>query len=500
MQVVSVPISDIKVNFRLRNTSEDKVSELAKSISECSLINPITLDKSFHLICGHHRLMAFKQLKLKEIPSIIKEVDENYYKLMEISENLFRANLTEIQSGDHIVLRENIMDKLGLLYKSGDNRNTMDDEKFSVKDLAEGIGYSRRSYQLRKQISLKLHPEVKDLLGDTEYANSLVELVKLSSEPDHIQMQVAKLLITGSCKTWKTAFYEAKLADFRLNSVHKIDFNIKERWGDFPQSIMTFDRMPNHDLTKVINLINHHDDLRPQKGETNFGQPIKLHQMNPQQCLFSLDYYTQPGWTIADPFNGRGTTAITSLYLKRKFIGWEINPTSYKKTKEVIRDHMNVSEDDWEIHEGCGCEMDAVKDQSEILDAVFTSPPYYWKAEPYANSENDPRDLCNMSIEEFDSKIDEMFGNLSRLLKKSDYKKKIFHPAIFVVGTARKSDLGIQDMSFSFQAIAKKWKFTLWDQMFVKLNNPHLCTSLQRNYELKFVQKNYESQLCFVKF
>ena len=98
MQVVSVPISDIKVNFRLRNTSEDKVSELARSISECSLINPITLDKSFHLICGHHRLMAYKQLKLKEIPSIIKEVDENYYKLMELSENLFRAYLTEIQS------------------------------------------------------------------------------------------------------------------------------------------------------------------------------------------------------------------------------------------------------------------------------------------------------------------------------------------------------------------------------------------------------------------
>ena len=219
--------------------------------------------------------------------------------------------------------------------------------------------------------------------------------------------------------------------------------------------------------------------------------------MNPNQCLFSLDYYTQPNFLILDPFQGRGTTAITSLYLQRRFIGFEINPTSYNNTKEVIRNNMNVSEDDWDIHLGCGCEMKELEGESEIIDAVFTSPPYYNHAEPYSDN---PLDLCNMKVEEFDEKIDLMFSNLTRLVKKSDYKKKIFHPAIFVVGTARKGQDGILDMSFTFQAIAKKWGWKLWDQVFVELNNPHLCTSLQRNFELKFVQKNYESQLCFVRF
>ena len=33
----------------------------------------------------------------------------------------------------------------------------------------------------------------------------------------------------------------------------------------------------------------------------------------------------------------KSTTAITSLYLKRRFVGWDINPNTFDKTKEVIR-------------------------------------------------------------------------------------------------------------------------------------------------------------------
>ena len=105
-----------------------------------------------------------------------------------------------------------------------------------------------------------------------------------------------------------------------------------------------------------------------------------------------------------------------------------------------------------------------------------------------------------MSIEEFDQKIDQMFGNITRLIKRSDYEKKIFYPIIFVVGTSRKGRDGIQDMSFTFQQIAKSHGLTLWDQLFVELNNPHLVSSLQRNYELKFVKNNFESKICWVKF
>jgi len=219
--------------------------------------------------------------------------------------------------------------------------------------------------------------------------------------------------------------------------------------------------------------------------------------MNPDQAVFSLDYYTNHNDLILDPFQGRGTTAITSLYLERRFVGFEINPTSLNKTKEVIKNNLDVPDDRWNIYEGCGCEMKELESESEIIDGIFSSPPYYNKAESYTD---DPRDLCNMSVDDFNDKIDLMFSNIRRLIKPSNYELKIFHPIIFVVGTSRKGKDGILDMSFEFQRIAKNHGLTLWDQMFVQLNNPHLISSLQRNYEHRFVQKNYESQLTWVKF
>ena len=495
MKVVEIPISKIKVRFRLRNPSDEKVDGLAESIRTLNLLHPIHVDGNMYLLSGYHRLLAHQKLGRETIPSVIKDEDHRFSELVEIDENIQRNPLNHLEFCSHIIRREELMADLGLLYKRGDNRHTQDETKLTTKDLAKSIGLSERPYQLRKQLT-NIHPEVHDLLVETEWADSLSDLVQLSREPDDIQRRICDLLTTGKCRSWKVAFYEGKLADYKLKTTPKVDFNIKERFG-LPQSIMKFNRSKS-DLNQVISLVNNDEDLRHVKTSFGFGTtPIKLHQMNPDQIVFSLDYYTRPNDLILDPFNGRGSSAITSLYLERRFIGFEINQTSLKKTKEVITNHLDVTDDRWTIYEGCGCEMKELESESEIIDAVFSSPPYYNKAESYSD---DPRDLCNMSIEEFDQKIDQMFGNITRLIKRSDYEKKIFYPIIFVVGTSRKGRDGIQDMSFTFQQIAKSHGLTLWDQLFVELNNPHLVSSLQRNYEHKFVQKNYESQLCWVKF
>ena len=497
MEILEIPLSQISIRFRLRTPSESKISEIADSIQQIGLLNPITLDSSYNLIAGYHRLLAFRFLGRNTIPSIIKESkNEIFNELMEIDENLKRNELNHIEVAEHIVKREELLSKLGLTYSAGDNHHTKKEAKVTIEELAEGIGLSKRSYQQRKQI-FRINEEVRSLLVDTEFSNSLVDLVKLSSEPDEIQMGVCNLLITGKCRTWKMAFFNAKLADYKLKSPprHKIVF--KDRFGDCPKSIMKFKKV-NDDLRKVCSLVNHDEDLRHVKGSIRFGETaIKLHQMNPEQAVFALDYYTNEGDLICDPFNGRATTAITSLYLKRKFVGWEINPVSFKRTVEVLENHVDASADDWSLFNGCGCEMKEFTEREEVFDGVFTSPPYYKKAEPYNNIEGD---LCNMDIPRFNEKINEMFGNLTRLIKRSNYEEKIFKPIIMVLGTARDGINGIQDMSFTFQEIARRWGLTLWDQMFIELNSPHVWMSMQRNYDFRFVHKNYESQMVWVKF
>ena len=121
MEVIPVAVSDVKVRFRLRTPSEAKVSEIAESISQVSLINPITLDSNYNLLAGFHRLLAFKKLNRETIPSIIKDVDDSFSEFVEVDENLKRNELNHIETADHIVKREDLLRDLGLTYERGDN-------------------------------------------------------------------------------------------------------------------------------------------------------------------------------------------------------------------------------------------------------------------------------------------------------------------------------------------------------------------------------------------
>jgi len=495
MQVVEVPVKDIQVKFRFRNPSELKVNGIADSIEKVGLIAPVTLDSSLNLVAGFHRLLAHKQLGRETIPSIINDKEKRVNELIEIEENCQRHENNILMQSQSIVRREELMDELGLTYKTGDNRFTRNESKLTIDDLSSSIGLSKRAYQLRKQVS-NIHPEVQELLSETEFADSLMNLVKLSTETYEVQKRVCDLLITGKTSGWKTAFYQAKIAEYKLHTTPKLDFQIVEKFGN-PQSIMKFNSVPS-DLSKVIDLVNDDEDIRHLKTSTRFGlTPIRLHKMNPSQAAFSIDYYTNPNDFILDPFSGRSTTAITSLYLQRRFIGFDLNASANKKTREVIQKHMDVPDENWKLIDGDGCDMHYLKDEIQILDAVYSSPPYFFQAEKYSDDE---RDLCNMSIDKFEERIDVLFSNLKRLIKKSDYEKKIFHPVIFVVGTARKGKEGIFDMTHTFQRISKEHDFKFWDQQFIELNNPHLVASLSRNYEHRYVNKNYESQITFVRF
>ena len=58
----------------------------------------------------------------------------------------------------------------------------------------------------------------------------------------------------------------------------------------------------------------------------------------------------------------------------------------------------------------------------------------------------------------------------------------------------------IIDMDADFQQIAKECGFVLWDKLFNHLSSPWAATNWERNYKNKYVQKNYETNLVFVKF
>ena len=103
----SIPITQITRNpFQPRHEfNTEDLSELQESLSASGLLQPITVRRrfgkdGFELIAGERRLRAAKNLGWKEIPAIIKEIDDRTLLTLALVENLQRTDLNPIEEGE----------------------------------------------------------------------------------------------------------------------------------------------------------------------------------------------------------------------------------------------------------------------------------------------------------------------------------------------------------------------------------------------------------------
>ena len=102
-QVIELSINQIKVNpFQPRtNFENEKINELASSIEQLGIIQPITVRKidfkSFEIISGERRFRAVQSLKLKSIPAFIRIANDQQSLEMALVENIQRENLDPIE-------------------------------------------------------------------------------------------------------------------------------------------------------------------------------------------------------------------------------------------------------------------------------------------------------------------------------------------------------------------------------------------------------------------
>ena len=98
-----IAIEDIQINpFQPRiNFEKEKIFELAESIKELGIIQPITVRKlgynKYQLISGERRLKASKELNLKTIPCYIRIANDEQMLEMALVENIQRENLNPIE-------------------------------------------------------------------------------------------------------------------------------------------------------------------------------------------------------------------------------------------------------------------------------------------------------------------------------------------------------------------------------------------------------------------
>ncbi len=110
--IFQIEIEKIKPNpFQPRREfNQEKLEELAQSIREFGILQPIVVSKVIHesnsgalveyqLIAGERRLMASKLAGLERIPAIVRKVDDHRTKLeLALLENIQRSDLNAVES------------------------------------------------------------------------------------------------------------------------------------------------------------------------------------------------------------------------------------------------------------------------------------------------------------------------------------------------------------------------------------------------------------------
>jgi ParB family chromosome partitioning protein len=130
--VAEIDIEDIFPNpFQPRKSfNTDKLKELANSIAEAGMIQPVVVYKKedkYYLLVGERRWRAVQQLKWKKIPAIIKDLSIDEIMIGSLIENIQREDLNaiEIAEGIDMLMKKNGFTQEESSEKLGMNRTTL---------------------------------------------------------------------------------------------------------------------------------------------------------------------------------------------------------------------------------------------------------------------------------------------------------------------------------------------------------------------------------------
>jgi len=172
----SIPIAQITRNpFQPRQEfNAEELSELQESIRATGLLQPITVRRragrdGFELIAGERRLRAAKTLGWKEIPAIIKEIDDRTLLTLALVENLQRTDLNPIEEGEGY---HRLADEFGLTQQQ--IAETVGKDRSTVANMLRLLQLPDRARQLLQEGQLTMG-HAKVLLG-LEDAEKIVSL------------------------------------------------------------------------------------------------------------------------------------------------------------------------------------------------------------------------------------------------------------------------------------------------------------------------------------
>ncbi|HBA37841.1 MAG TPA: chromosome partitioning protein ParB [Firmicutes bacterium] len=180
--IQNIPISEIRSNpFQPRRVfEEDKLEELAESIKEHGLFQPIIVKKSikgYELVAGERRTKAARIAGYTSIPAIVREFSDEEMMEVALLENIQREDLNPIEEAEAY---DNILKKTNI----------------TQEELAKKVSKSR-SYITNILGLVNLPLEVKNLVSEKKLTMAHARILSKMDDEDYIISLAYKIVNNG---------------------------------------------------------------------------------------------------------------------------------------------------------------------------------------------------------------------------------------------------------------------------------------------------------------
>ncbi|MGN0367942.1 MAG: ParB/RepB/Spo0J family partition protein [Wujia sp.] len=176
-----------------KNFDEDALQELADSIKQYGVIEPLVVVKRkgyYELIAGERRWRAARLAGLKEVPVVIKDYDDQQIVEIALIENIQREDLNPIEEANAY-------------------QRLIDEFSLTQDEVAERVSKSRTTITNAIRL-LKLTPRVQQMLIDDMLSAGHVRTLITISDPD-LQYETAMYIFDKKLSVRETESYVKKL-------------------------------------------------------------------------------------------------------------------------------------------------------------------------------------------------------------------------------------------------------------------------------------------------
>ena len=225
-----------------KNFDQEALEELAESIKEYGLIQPIVVTKKdnyYSIVAGERRWRASKIAGLTEIPAIIREDDEKINAEISLIENMQREDLNPIEKATGI---KTLMDNYGM----------------SQDEIAKKLGKAKSTIINWTRV-LNLDPRVLEMVKEGKISEGHCKALLAITDPDKQYIAAKHMLERGSTVREIEKKAKVKMSKVEEYKRHILFKNIEDTFQGFFGSKVRLD--PGKRRGKIIIEYTSNDDL-----------------------------------------------------------------------------------------------------------------------------------------------------------------------------------------------------------------------------------------------